>query len=292
MMATQTGWGFLVALYLFLGGTSGALLSISAILSFANPEKYNRTISLCAWLSTAFVAAGTLCLLIDAGMPLSALNLVVSFSNPSSWLTIGAWTIVGTLIASAIFAALMTFSEWMAWIHRVMGALCIVLGLSMTAYTGFLLMATSAVRSWGTPFLILLFIASSLSCGMAVTYAAMRLYEKKKRVRRATRPSKAVLALSLLEAAALNAFLVWSLSDSPETNYSASLLIYADYWPLFWGLVVLCGLVVPVFSSLRFLIFRKESTSTVVLSTACSLLAGIALRTLVLKIGVYAPILF
>ena len=58
---------------------------------------------------------------------------------------------------------------------RVIPALSVCLGLGVAAYTGLLLQSLAAVPLWDTVALPLLFVASSLSCGVSLMLAIVRL---------------------------------------------------------------------------------------------------------------------
>lgn len=289
-MIVQMAWGGVLPVYLFLGGLGGSALMLAALLDFLGAKRYRRTVRWSAWSAFAFLAAGALLLLAEVGVPLRAVVLWESFVNFRSWLTIGAWVLAAALAFSLVFCVMAQTACAIGVARRVVAALCFILGFATCAYTGALLMASTAVPAWRTWLLPALFVASSLSSGVAYASTAFRLREKRKRAKRMERWSAATVVVSSVEGAILCLYVLWLLTVSDHTMPSAELLLADAFAVPFWVLVVGCGLVVPWLLAIVGLVRRAESKPIAVASTACALAGGVALRFLVLSVGMYVPV--
>ena len=288
-MIVQTAWGGVLPVYLFLGGLGGSALFIAALLDFVNVKRYRRTVRISAWSSVAFLAAGALLLLVDVRVPLRAIVLWESFVNFGSWLTIGAWTLLAAIVIAVAFAVATCISQEGYALRRVLGALCLPIGVAVAAYTGVLLMKCVAVPAWGTPILPILFTASAFSSGVAYTMALFRLFSTPGLARRVAGWNAATAVMSLVEVLALVSYVAWLALASAETMPSAQLLL-GEYAAILWGLVVACGIVVPFANAVFGLALRSDPKLVVALSSLCALAGGLALRFLVLSIGMYVPV--
>ena len=181
MIELQSVWGWQPALYLFLGGMGAGAFVVAAVLYLRCGSKAGKTVAVSAWCSIVCLAVGLLCLLTELTNPLRGLLLWQSFSNFSSWMTIGAWVLVAALVVFGVFAVLSTEKTAalvsQAWKglyakrHRVLSVLAIVgivLGIGVAAYTGILLMSAPGVPLWNTPLLPFLFTVSGLDTGIAL----------------------------------------------------------------------------------------------------------------------------
>ncbi|MBQ3106970.1 MAG: polysulfide reductase NrfD [Eggerthellaceae bacterium] len=288
-MIAQTAWGGVLPIYLFLGGLGGSTLFIAALLDFVNVKRYRRTVRISAWSSVAFLVAGAVLLVVDVRVPLRALLLWQSFTNFQSWLTIGAWTLLVAIVCAGVFAAAACVSQEGFALRRVVAALCLPLGFATAAYTGVLLMEATAVPAWGTVLLPILFTASAFGSGIAYTMVVFRLFSTPKLACRTAGWNAAALVAALLEAMSLGSYAVWLAVFSERTLPSVQLLL-GEHVALFWGLAVLCGIVVPFAHAVFGLALRSDPKLVAVLSALCAFAGGLALRYLILSIGMYAPL--
>lgn len=176
----QTVWGTLPALYLFLAGAAAGTFFVSAVLQVANSRRYGRVACVGFVLALALLAAGLLCLVAETEKPWRAILLPLSFTNASSWMTIGAWLL---LAAFAVYAAAGALSAARVRVLaaargdavlRVLSIAGAALSVGVAAYSAMLLMAAPAVPLWSNPILVAVFLASAASMGVAVVSLIVR----------------------------------------------------------------------------------------------------------------------
>ena len=188
-------------------------------------------------------------------------------------------------------------------IAGVLAALGIVLGVVVAVYTGVLLMSAPGVPLWNTLLLPCLFAVSALDTGVAlVEIIAVTVERKQVGPRKASKAHRLlkrfVVVLVLVELVVLFVFLNTMLSGSSDNAavaatgaLSADLLMWGTLAPFFWGLVVACGLVLPLVAAIVGLAARsKSSDSLAVVGASGALLGGCALRFLVLMAGLHADV--
>ncbi|WP_281667883.1 NrfD/PsrC family molybdoenzyme membrane anchor subunit [Slackia isoflavoniconvertens] len=169
--------------YLFLGGTGAGAVLVACLLdmlwahepfgaaapcSLGASSLQHRAIAFTCAAGTLCLIAGSLCLLFDLGRLDRAIFLI---QNPSlTYLTFGA-VALGLLIACAAFLTLIRF----VYVPIIPGVLVVVieslacvLSLGVMLYTGLLLDSLGSVSVWNTPLVPMLFLLSSVSCGIAV----------------------------------------------------------------------------------------------------------------------------
>ena len=282
MIELQSVWGWQPALYLFLGGMGAGAFVVAAVLYLRCGSKAGKTVAVSAWCSIVCLAVGLLCLLPELTNPLRGLLLWQSFSNFSSWMTIGAWVLVAALVVFGVFAVLSTEKTAalvsQAWKglyakrHRVLSVLAIVgivLGIGVAAYTGILLMSAPGVPLWNTPLLPFLFTVSGLDTGIALVEVVSVANAKKEALpsRGHRLMEKLVVVLVVVEAIVLAVLLTSMHAGGPQVDggasgsataaLSADLLTTGSLAPWFWALVVACGLAMPLLAALTGLISHR-----------------------------------
>ena len=134
-----------------------------------------------------------------------------------------------------------------------------VLALCVAVYTGMLLMAVPAVPLWDTPLLPCLFTVSAIDTGVAlVEIAALAVHRREPLTHRARKLlERSVVVLVLVEGVVLAAYvgiMATGNGGGAFTHGSAALTAALSAWtltsgelaPFFWGLLVACGLVLPL----------------------------------------------
>lgn len=290
-MEVQAAWHGLLPLYLFLGGLGGGTLVLTAWLDLLAPKRYRRTVRPCAWSALLFLIFGAIILLVDVGTPFRALLLWDSFSNPASWLTIGAWTLAAALCGNlALSLVASCCAPRRSILRSILGVACIIVGAATCIYTGVLLMTSSAIVSWNTILVPALFVLSSLNSGTAFVSCIYRLKEKAKRARRMTAWNGFTVFLTTAESVVTGLYLSWLATSSPATLPAAQLLIDGVLSLPFWLFVVGAGLVIPWAIALIGLLRHKDPKWLVILSAICTLIGACALRFLILAIGLRFPV--
>jgi formate-dependent nitrite reductase membrane component NrfD len=237
-MLRNPEWHLLIVWYFFLGGIAGGAYFTAAIAdNFGGPR--DRSVVRTGYiLSLLMIAVCGMLLILDLGTPSRFLNMLRTFMfwDPMS---IGAW-MLGVFGLFAFVSSVLSLSrdEGRAPLRRKISLVGTIFGFFLASYTGVLLTAT-ALPFWSDARLMgALFLASGASTGMAAISLLLALTgdsagEGFKKVKRADR-----FAI-LFEIAILVVFLIL-------LGSAAAPLVSGQMAPLFWGGLVLLGLVIPL----------------------------------------------
>lgn len=307
MTELQTTWGWLVAIYLFLGGLGAGSSIVSHIMALSAGERYRATVRFGAWFSAIALGVGSATLLIDVGKPFRAVVLFRSFVNTNSWMMRGAWLLLVAMIINGASALL--WSDWsltligkyLAFIKRhlrpwriALAALALPLNLTVAAYTGILLGVLPFRPLWHTPLLPLLFTISALDTGIGLVCAYTSIREHAGRVLHRVFEA-CVIALILGEVTVLTFFIREMSAGSLDATRSIGMWLTGQLAPLFWGGVVAVGLVIPFVIAVALLVASRwrpgpwTRFAPVVGMVAC-LAGGWLLRFIVLSAGLQASL--
>ena len=226
-------------------------------------------------------------------------------------MSIGSWFLNIFIILSVLYA--MTFlppsagpGDRLAPIRRALAWICVPLGIGVAVYTGIMLGAMPSRPLWNSPILAALFVLSALSSGVASIILAGVFFRRKSNdpaIRDDYENSSYLLISSdaLLLASELMVvflFLLFGHLTIGDVRYAiAAILPGGELAYMFWGLVVIAGLLVPFFIELfqivPKLIYDREFKSHVAVEVAVPiaiLIGGFALRyTIVVAGQITAP---
>lgn len=316
MAELQSVWGWQPALYLFLGGMGAGAFVTAAVLYFYDRKNNEKTICIAAWAATVSLIVGLLLLLSELTNPLRGMLLWQSFSNGSSWMTFGAWAVFAAVIVFGLMALLSTgkfvavltkkwkkASKRLKTVRTVLAVLGIALGLVVAVYTGVLLMSAPGIPLWNTLLLPCLFTVSALDTGVALVEIIAVALGRKRAASSSSHKTHTLLkwcvvVLVIVELVVLFVFLNAMVSGGADSaavaaagSASADLLLGGALAPYFWGLVVACGLALPLVAAIVGLAMRSKSPdSLAVVGAAGALLGGCALRFLILMAGLHADV--
>lgn len=311
----QTVWGWQPALYLFLGGMGAGAFIMSAILFLIDRSKHRLIVCVSMWAAVISLGVGLLLLLSELVRPFRGMLMWRSFDHFSSWMTYGAWGAFCAVVVFGISALLATpiVSKWLAekckWyakrsvsLRKALAVIGIVLGGFVAVYTGMLLMDSGGVPLWDTLLLPALFTVSALDTGVALVEVVAAVLAKRDRLASKARSlmERIVIVLVLLEVIVLAVFLSSMLGADSATAegataiQSASLLCTGPLAPYFWGMVVTCGLAVPLVMAIVGLVLHKKGdnvkNAVMAVGAAGALIGGCELRFLILAAGLHAPL--
>jgi formate-dependent nitrite reductase membrane component NrfD len=275
-LRAQQEWAWLLATWLFLGGTGGGLFVLYAVLGL--PPLFGA-------LSLAIVLAGGIVLLLELGSPLRAWRAL--FRASTSWLSRGVFCVLFFIVSGSLFVAPQFAGG--AWLTPIAGgAAAILLGwvaalsaLMIMLYPAFFFRSTSrAIPFWNTPLLPVLFVCYAVLGAVGVilllgAYSGGLL------------PQMRLLAALLI---AVNAILIVMYLTSVDRSADAvresvRLLNRAPLCAVAWIGVVAAGLVLPLLAVL----FVPSADAA---AGAGILLGALLVRYCLLKAGVYvAPAL-
>lgn len=310
--------GELPVWYLFLGGSGAGLLLIAGVMMLLVPSPARAVASgvvhgpkdvchmhrsLAHLFVPACAAAGVLlavgiaCLAVDLGITDRAVLLF--FSPRPTFLSVGAW-----LLSAAVLVDVALLAVWALELRhsstrvRILFAAAALLGLAVMTYTGLLLQSLAAVPLWDTPLLPCLFVVSSLSCGVALMIAVVKLSGVARQFEAVARQWEHVdIAVLLAEAVVAATFVItqFTRAQSGENGtlmaLSASLqtlLAGSDAW-VFWGVFGCVGIVIPL--ALACVSFcAKPSPLMPFAQAACALVGAFAMRWSIVAAGMH-PVL-
>lgn len=298
-MGDRTVFNELIVCYLFLGGAgSGALVVLSGF-EFFNADARTKRLpqnrlagriphaffQRCWPICSMVLLFGVLCLLVDLGRPDRMLSLFISPSI--SVVAVGAYSLAGAGVCSLVFmlTSLLDSFRLPAWAIRILAVLGVVCGLLASGYTGVLLQGMLSVAFWGNPLLPLLFVASSLSTGIALLFIGVSFIDSRISPARAARSLGRVDAVIIVaEMLCLAAFLAMAYAD-PAARSSFEALVVGEFAWLFWVGVVVCGLVVPLV--MEWFLSGQNYRMQILWIAVLVLIGGLLLRVCIVGAGAY-----
>jgi polysulfide reductase chain C len=314
----QTAWGWLVVIYLFLGGL-GAGAFLSAAFFELSGWRYKRdfcpTVLTGATISGPVVALGSVLLILDLGAgKMEPWRIFYLFTNFSSVMTWGIWLLC-LFIPLAMFYGLLElvevepFAKGIIWARfprllrnlrptrRWVAIVGSVLAVGVAIYTGVLISVVGpAVPFWSVrmlpflpiPMMPVLFLISALSTGMALTFdlaatiAVPHIHE--------VMGSMALVHIILigLENILIGLLLIMALSQGGAAAESAQMIMYGPLRLTFWVGVVLIGLIYPFVVHAYAIGAGRHSLWSGIGSGVGIVLAGLFLRYLIVTAGIPA----
>lgn len=269
-MLKAPDWGMLIVIYFFLGGIAGGSYFTAAIADNFGGPRDRKVVRIGYWLSLPLVLICGILLILDLGVPSRFLNMLMTFKfwDPMS---IGAWMLgVFGLFCFLSSVLSLSSSEGLVSVRRRVSLVGTLAGFFLASYTGVLLSAT-ALPFWSEARLMgALFLASGASTGMAAISVLLFLSgepagEGWGKVKRADRYA------IILELVILALFLALLGSQ-------AAPIISGQFAPLFWGGLVVAGLLVP----LALEITGARTRSVTAAAAVLVLVGGFLLRYVVL----------
>lgn len=238
-------WGWLIVIYLFLGGLgAGAYLTSYA----ANNGWLGKSPALQRvgfFLAAPIVAIGTALLVFDLGQGLKKPWLLIGLlSNFSSVMTWGVYILSAFIMIGLVVA----FFAWKKKdIPKILMHLGAFLALATGMYTGLLVAVVKAIPFWNTLVMPVLFVVSALSTGLSITTIVGHLLEKGLHTdeHKVTKMHMVLVATELV-VIAIFLGLMLSGSNGEVAKTSAEMLISGSLAIPFWGVLIGLGLVLPL----------------------------------------------
>ncbi|WP_299528569.1 NrfD/PsrC family molybdoenzyme membrane anchor subunit [uncultured Lutibacter sp.] len=291
-------WHWPISLYLFLGGLSAGLLFFAALFYILGKDKeYPTAVKIASIVPPIALSLGLLALVYDLTHKLYTWQLYMTFriESPMSW---GAWVL---LIVTPL-SFLWTFSYYREIYPRLeqklqvfkkfkfltnvekfvqenriyMAYVLIPLTLVLGIYTGILLSAFNARPLWNNAILGPLFLVSGLSTGAA----AIILLSKNKKEKHMF--GKIDLVLIIIELALIVHMIMGYYAGSQVQLEAMQLLVGGEFTLIFFGFVVILGLIIPAILELIELIGYKVPSMVPALLV---LLGGLIFRFVMVEAG-------
>jgi formate-dependent nitrite reductase membrane component NrfD len=278
-------WGWLIALYFFLGGLAGGSYFLSALMDLFGSREHRPLAHLGYYVAFPSLVLSGLLLAVDLGKPLRAWHMFIQSNTYrpmfKSWspMSIGSWA-----LASLGFFALLSFLAALAedgrirWsglralrapspVGRIIAVLGGLLGLYVAGYTGVLLAVTNRPIWSDTPLLGLLFIVSAASTSSALMILlAYRSGRTTPAVADLHRMDDWVIALELLVLIAV------------MVSLGPVLSAWLNAWGVLLAIVIVLGIIAPLVLSWRARRFHELNMVTPALLV---LVGGFLLRIVI-----------
>jgi len=282
----QTSWGWKIALYLFFAGAGAGAFFFGFVLTYLG--RFMVMAGLSTFAGALIVLVSTFFLLADLGAGAwdtsSMLNARRMYRLPSgtSWILRGTVILVLMVVFGLGYSIPVVFSGDMP--PAGLGIVAAIFSILTILYTGFLLGSIKAIPFWNTPVLPMLFLFSGLSTGIAImALISIAMLKGITLVSSLHLLGLIDIPLIVLELIALATYLETGWHGNDLMRESVCLLIRGMAAPLFWGILIVIGLIVP-------LILEITGLATVPFVAAINsvflLLGGVYLRYLILKCGI------
>lgn len=290
-------FGWYIIGYLFLAGAGSGAFFVSAccciwdaLRGSAESEHLALSVQPGFYLAPCFMLVSVLFLLLDLGNAGRAWQ--IALSPFASIMSLGAWFVGLLTVLSTVLACVGIFlrevPRALLWAGCIVGGM---LALGVMSYTGLLLSTMPGIDFWCSPWLVALFVASSLSTGSAVLLLSHAL---------ASPPSCVVSpvlrrwawAFSCVEACVLLVFMATQFGFTETARDSCWLLLSGALAPVFWGCVCALGLAVPIFAGSAFGVspFGLAGKPSEIVSATGVLTGGLALRYCIVAAALYTPL--
>ena len=248
-------WHWPISVYLFLGGLAAGLLFFAGVITILGKDKeYPTTVKYASMVPPVALSLGLLALVYDLTHPLYTWQLytTIRLESPMSW---GAWVLLATTPLSFLwvfsyfselfpkwnlkFDFLKKFEKFLKKNRKNMAYALVPLSIILGVYTGILLSAFNARPLWNNAILGPLFLISGLSTG-AATIILLAKTAKERHLY-----SKIDLALIIIELGLIVHMIMGMYAGSEVQLDAMNLLIGGEFTLMFFGFVVILGLIVP-----------------------------------------------
>ncbi len=271
-LSSQQEWSWLLAIWLFLGGSGSGLFLLFMI--FDLPLAF-------AGISLGLVMCGGVVLLAELGNPLRVWRTV---ARPgTSWLSRGVLFVLIFLVTAVLsvgpeFAAF----SWLpvergGAVSGISGWIAGLSALMIILYPGFFFSSNRAIPFWNTPFIPVIFIGYSALGASGIVLVASGFMQGA-----AERMEALAVALIVINFVMVAAYLMAMNRAGGAARESVRLLGRATLGRTMWIGVLLIGMILPLASIMWF-------GSATGMAGAGILIGCLLFRYCVLKVGVYVP---
>ncbi|MDO8682086.1 MAG: NrfD/PsrC family molybdoenzyme membrane anchor subunit [Armatimonadota bacterium] len=288
--------GVPIAVYFYLTGLSAGSFVISVISIITGRADFKPIGRIGAVVAPITLMIAPINLLIDLEQPLRFWHLFV-FWNPQSPITYGSFLLTIYPINGLIYAWFLFRGDQK--LAKILGMVGIPLAIATHGYTGFILALGKGRALWSTALMPTLFIVSAMVSGIGLMIALATIRwkfftgsstsEERERDRRVI----LMLAKFMGATAIFDLFLIGNdilvlLTSKAEELEVARLILTGGFAPLFVGVEILLGGILPAF-----LVFFPRTGRRVrycFLASLCTLVGILAMRIVVVIAGQSTPL--
>ncbi len=261
------GHGILIAFALFFGGIAGGLYLVSLY--------FDSLLGMfIAWILAMVTGLTDMAHL---SKPTRFWRMMLK--PRTSWISRGfifIWLFLGV---AAIQLAITYWTDGTA-IETVFKVLGGIMAFGVAIYSGFVVGYVGAIKLWNSAIVPILFVVAGVAGGLALLMVIS--------VGESFLSADVAIALRavLIGYAVCLAIYLWVATyESTVARDSAMRILKGNIAPVFWLLVVLLGIIVPII-----MLFTADSTAVFIISGILIIIGGVALRYSILKAGVYSPL--
>jgi polysulfide reductase chain C len=238
-------WGWLIGIYLFLGGLGAGAFLFSFAAEKGLLGEASSLSKFGYYVSAPLVAIGAGLLVFDLGQGLHKPWLIIGmFFNFSSVMTWGIY-ILSAFIGVGLLRAYFAWKDKKA--PEILGLAGAVLALATCAYTGLLLAVVKAVPFWNFYLMPVIFVVSALSTGLSLNSILAHLFEKKElKEGKACETHLVLVGIEIILLAIFFGFILMGIKG-PVALASANKILFGELSLVFWVVLVGMGLVGPFF---------------------------------------------
>ncbi len=261
------GHGILIAFALFFGGIAGGLYLVSLY--------FDSLLGMfIAWILAMVTGLTDMAHL---SKPTRFWRMMLK--PQTSWISRGFVIIWLFLGAAAIQLAISYWTDGGAaeTVFMVFGG---ILAFGVAIYSGFVVGFVGAIKLWNSAIIPILFVVAGITGGLALLMAVS--------VGEFFLSSDVAVALRvvLIAYAVCIAIYLWVATyESTAARDAAMRILKGNIAPVFWLLVVLLGIIVPII-----MLFTSDANAVFIISGILVIIGGVALRYSILKAGVYSPL--
>lgn len=285
-------WHFPIALYLFLGGLAAGILFFAALFTALDKDKQVPAVVKYAMIIVPVaLAIGLMALFYDLTHKLYFWQLytTIRLESPMSW---GAWVLLIITPLSFLwvfsyfseifpkwklpFPFLEKFETYLAKNRKNMALIILPLSIILGIYTGILLSAFNARPLWNNSILGPLFLTSGLSTGAAAILLLSKTHFEKSLF------TKIDLGLIIIELALIVHMIMGMYAGSAVQLEALDILIGGEYTILFFGFVIILGLLIPALLETIEIFGYKVP---VIIPSILVLLGGLIFRVIMVEAG-------
>jgi formate-dependent nitrite reductase membrane component NrfD len=268
------GHGIMVAFAMFFGGISGGLYLVSLVFD-------NLTGMIIAWAFAALAG------LVDMAHLSKRMRFWRMILKPgSSWISRG-FILIFLFLGAAGIQILITWLAPGGFWEVLFKVAAGILAFGVAIYSGFAIGFVGAIKLWNSGLVPILYVVSGLVGGLAV----IMLVSLNKDAATMVTIGNYLLAVLVVNAIFVATYF-WSATYSSVTaRDSAIRVLKGKIAPAFWIGVVVLGLILPIVLVAPFSLSQSASTSAFSIAAVCAVIGGIMLRYVILKGGMYSPLL-
>ena len=271
-MENDIHWGVLVALYLFLAGTGAGAIFVSAFYVLDKKIENFRYLKL-ARVSSLYgvllLIVGVIMIVIDlttfrAGVENFDLDKLLRFYKlfmtfvPSSIMSWGTWLLFIAIPLSFVFTITLYSTKAFIKYRVLLARINMILSIGICTYTAFLLGDVTHNIVWSNSALIILFMVSALSSGLAIVLLFKSLIFKEIKTEESLLFNKvdaSILTFEIL-CVAIFAYTISVISKAQSIDYILSLS--TNVGKLWWIGAVIIGLVLPLILNIYAITLKKK----------------------------------